>query len=73
MIIPLREVPSDERHLLFCSRLLPRRRSRRQNRRVRDAEAVADRPSSDTHAAEQLTPIRLAAGFDVAGANVGAA
>lgn len=26
MLITLRDVPPEERHLLFCSRLLPRRR-----------------------------------------------
>lgn len=28
MILPLSEIPRDERHLLFCSRLTPRQRSR---------------------------------------------
>jgi hypothetical protein len=69
MIIALREVPNDERHLLFCSRLLPRRQSRRHRHRRRPMQAA--RPVIVTETAEQATQlIPLAAGFDAAGLGV---
>lgn len=56
MLIALREVPVEERHLLFCSQLGRRRRRGRRGARKPNATTL---PSSLT--------IPLAAGCDAAG------
>ncbi len=65
MLISLRDVPRDERHLLFCSRLLPRQRRRRHPRRN------AQPPTKDQAPATVCIP--LAAGLDAAGTDLDAA
>ena len=70
MIIPLSEVPRYERHLLFCSKLTPRRRRRQRRRAPSEPTSTDQCPQVDSRATEDATPIRLAAGFDAAGTSV---
>ncbi len=70
MIIPLREVPRYERHLLFCSKLMPRRRSRRRRRASCPPMPTGQYAQPKLQVTEDATPIPLAAGFNVAGTSV---
>ena len=70
MIIPLREVPRYERHLLFCSNLTPRRRSRRRRRASCPPTPTGQCAQPKLQATEDATPIPRAAGFDAAGTSV---
>ena len=70
MLIALRDVPNYERHLLFCSRLSPRRRSRNGDRR-RPKSMISERSTkSNAQTVDDLSVIPLAAGFDAAGTTV---
>jgi len=74
MLISIHDVPRYERHLLFCSKLDPRK-PRRRRRHARIEPALDDRPFSmtDAQADEVLNLIPIAAGFDAVGTGVGAA
>lgn len=67
MIVRLSDVPRYERHLLFCSRLMPRQRSPR--RRHRRDSSPSGKPNSPAVACADTAPdlIPLAAGSDAAG------
>jgi hypothetical protein len=73
MIVRLSDVPASERHLLFCSKLMPRRRSRRRRHGRRSAPPKKPLSMTDTHTGEASSLIPIAAGFDAAGTSVGAA
>jgi hypothetical protein len=73
MIVALQEVPRRERHLLYCSRLLPRRPARRR-RRTRSAAPPSNQfPTTDTHPADEQSMIPTAASVDTPGMAVDAA
>ena len=73
MIVKLSDVPASERHLLFCSKLMPRRRSRRRRNGRRSAPPSKPLSATGTHADEASNLIPIAAGFDTAGTSVGVA
>ncbi len=73
MIVRLSDVPANERHLLFCSKLMPRRRWRRRRHGRRSAPRSKPLSMTDTRAGETSSLIPIAAGFDAAGTTVGVA
>ena len=70
MILTLDEVPHNERHLLYCTELMPRRQSRRQRRGQRTPPPMKHTTSTDS-IIPSLVP--LAAGLDAAGISAGIA
>ena len=71
MLIPLREVPPYERHLLFCTDLTPSRPSRWPTQAAEDA---INHPAAELDdEVEEPQLIAFAAGFDAAGITVGVA
>ena len=70
MLISIHDVPRYERHLLFCSKLDPRK-PRRRRRRARMEPAPDDQPGECAPDAPHLA--LFAAGFDAAGMTLGVA
>jgi len=70
MLISIHDVPRYERHLLFCSKLDPRKPRRRAPTAVPSGHNQAE---SEALAVESTAMIRVAAGFNAAGMTLGVA
>ena len=66
MLIALKDVPHEERHLLFCSKLAPGRRRRRRRRRG-NRRTSAQPEATSASAIVEFSDIPIAAGLGAAG------